>query len=107
MPGTIGCLRAIAASLLALTLWYTYSCGWLHVVDGMQWDWDLGIEGSICFGFAIALAIVGNIMAWRYRPRVPEASKCRRCGYDLRGNVSGVCPECGTRIKSLQSDERE
>jgi len=21
---------------------------------------------------------------------------CRRCGYSLRGNVSGVCPECGT-----------
>ena len=20
---------------------------------------------------------------------------CRRCGYDLRGNISGVCPECG------------
>ena len=22
---------------------------------------------------------------------------CLRCGYDLRGNVSGVCPECGHR----------
>ena len=21
---------------------------------------------------------------------------CRTCGYDLTGNVSGVCPECGT-----------
>ncbi|MEM9414286.1 MAG: carbon starvation CstA family protein [Planctomycetota bacterium] len=23
---------------------------------------------------------------------------CMACGYDLRGNVSGVCPECGTLI---------
>jgi predicted RNA-binding Zn-ribbon protein involved in translation (DUF1610 family) len=23
---------------------------------------------------------------------------CRQCGYDLTGNVSGVCPECGTAI---------
>lgn len=23
---------------------------------------------------------------------------CVRCGYDLTGNISGVCPECGTRI---------
>jgi predicted amidophosphoribosyltransferase len=23
---------------------------------------------------------------------------CPVCGYDLRGNTSGVCPECGTRI---------
>ena len=22
---------------------------------------------------------------------------CVHCGYDLTGNVSGVCPECGTR----------
>jgi hypothetical protein len=24
---------------------------------------------------------------------------CRQCGYDLTGNVSGVCPECGERIE--------
>jgi hypothetical protein len=24
------------------------------------------------------------------------AHRCPRCGYDLTGNVSGVCPECGT-----------
>jgi len=23
---------------------------------------------------------------------------CPRCGYDLTGNVSGRCPECGTRV---------
>jgi hypothetical protein len=25
---------------------------------------------------------------------------CRFCGYDLRGNTSGVCPECGTPIRT-------
>lgn len=25
-----------------------------------------------------------------------EAHGCRHCGYDLTGNESGVCPECGT-----------
>ncbi len=24
-----------------------------------------------------------------------QAEGCRRCGYDLTGNVSGRCPECG------------
>ena len=23
---------------------------------------------------------------------------CRKCGYDLTGNESGVCPECGTPV---------
>ncbi len=25
---------------------------------------------------------------------------CARCGYNLKGNVSGICPECGIRIPS-------
>src|SRR5579862_2394424 len=25
-------------------------------------------------------------------------NRCRNCSYDLTGNVSGVCPECGTPV---------
>lgn len=28
------------------------------------------------------------------------ANVCHQCEYDLTGNVSGVCPECGTKIAS-------
>lgn len=31
----------------------------------------------------------------RYRRR--RRGRCLKCGYDLTGNVSGVCPECGKR----------
>lgn len=27
--------------------------------------------------------------------RRPDPNSCLHCGYDLTGNVSGVCPECG------------
>ncbi len=40
----------------------------------------------------------------RYNLRIPW-SYCRTCGYDLTGNESGRCPECGTAIK--QSPARE
>ena len=30
--------------------------------------------------------------------RVP-AGHCRKCGYNLTGNVTGVCSECGERVK--------
>ena len=30
--------------------------------------------------------------------RVLCPNLCRQCGYDLTGNVSGRCPECGTAI---------
>ena len=26
--------------------------------------------------------------------------RCSRCGYDLTGNESGVCPECGTEVEA-------
>ena len=32
---------------------------------------------------------------WRERRR--SQGRCVCCGYSLRGNVSGVCPECGNR----------
>jgi hypothetical protein len=40
---------------------------------------------------------VGVVRRRRRRVRaVPGA--CRNCEYDLTGNISGVCPECGTRV---------
>ncbi len=32
-----------------------------------------------------------------YRKRVPKGH-CRCCGYNLVGNVSGICPECGNKF---------
>lgn len=33
------------------------------------------------------------------RRRRRRRGLCIRCGYNLTGNVSGVCPECGTEIE--------
>jgi len=35
---------------------------------------------------------------WWLDRRIPTGH-CQKCGYNLTGNVSGVCPECGTPIK--------
>jgi hypothetical protein len=35
---------------------------------------------------------------WRIFPDEETGPYCRTCGYNLYGNVSGVCPECGTPI---------
>src|SRR5439155_5802664 len=46
---------------------------------------------------ALLLLTPGVAGLWaRVRRRTRRAKGlCVRCGYDLRGNVSGVCPECG------------
>lgn len=33
--------------------------------------------------------------------RAARPGPCRKCGYDLMGNTTGKCPECGTTIQSL------
>jgi hypothetical protein len=40
------------------------------------------------------LALATFALWWRERRPFP-AGRCRTCGYDLTGNVSGRCPECG------------
>ncbi len=44
-----------------------------------------------------ALAVPTAALWWRDRRR-HAPGHCRKCGYDLTGNVSGRCPECGTTI---------
>jgi len=50
--------------------------------------------GAVClavtsFGMCIACGLPFPV-----KP-TPRPGVCARCGYDLTGNVSGVCPECG------------
>jgi hypothetical protein len=42
-------------------------------------------------------AILPALRWWRRtkRSRWQAIGACQRCGYDLTGNVSGACPECG------------
>lgn len=42
----------------------------------------------------ISMKPSGKIVVWYWGK--PE--NCPKCGYDLTGNASGRCPECGTQI---------
>ncbi len=41
----------------------------------------------------------------RRRVRRQALHPCSQCGYDLQGNESGVCPECGERVASSSTTE--
>ncbi len=46
----------------------------------------------------LLLAVIATSVLWRLDRRFPLGC-CQNCGYDLTGNVSGVCPECGTEVE--------
>ena len=58
--------------------------------------WPIACCSWILPGILVA-AVVGAPFAMLRRPPVLEGH-CVSCGYDLRGNVSGRCPECGTPV---------
>jgi len=51
----------------------------------------------------LTVAIPTGLLRW-HGGRSPKGH-CQKCGYDLTGNVSGVCPECGTSLGDARDDE--
>jgi len=53
------------------------------------------------FALLPAYAVIRLIfITWRRVTRKPGA--CRGCGYDLTGNASGMCPECGRPLPGIE-----
>ncbi len=90
-------------------VWYEY--GLSRYEDQFEAPWFFDAEFRMengpggrypAGGLAVALwfpTLLLGVAAWRLYPRMLRAalrSHCRTCGYDLTGNQSGVCPECGT-----------
>ena len=47
-------------------------------------------------GLAFAIAPAAWILRFAMKRRIKPGC-CAACGYDLTGNISGVCPECGMK----------
>ena len=57
----------------------------------------------IPFTLATASAVIFFVIALVLKKKadntdVPQQDSCPACAYNLTGNISGVCPECGTRL---------
>ncbi len=51
----------------------------------------------------VVLLVPAIVLAFRRRQLGPN--HCRQCTYDLTGNLSGVCPECGTPIANAETQK--
>jgi hypothetical protein len=50
-----------------------------------------------CLGFVLIPPLLWMAIRGLFNARGIPAGFCQ-CGYDLQGNISGVCPECGMAI---------
>ena len=54
--------------------------------------------GIACVASAVAIGILIGLRSAKLPTEPPEGLNCRKCGCDLTGNTSVVCPECGEKI---------
>ncbi len=79
----------------------TTHCGWgLYTLFG--WPSQPDTWGHL-FVNAVYWSVMFSLITWlRFKWCMRGAANeplCDGCGYNLTGNTSGVCPECGTAIK--------
>jgi hypothetical protein len=78
-------------------------------VAGFEWI-GIGTSDYLCvllipFWAVALLALAASIWAWlayRRRRERDRPGHCNACGYDLKGNLSGVCPECGAAAAAVK-----
>jgi len=73
----------------------------LHDINGSAWWLLTGLVPIINFFLLIVPVVLdGQIGPNRFGddPRTIDRNVCRYCRYDLTGNTTGLCPECGMRI---------
>ncbi|HDZ21569.1 hypothetical protein LCGC14_0908540 [marine sediment metagenome] len=78
-------------------LFAMFTGGALGPVTIVDFDWPYYVA-------AVLLALIAARFWWLYRP-IP-LDHCQVCRYDLTGNVTGRCPECGAATVSPGRGER-
>ncbi len=89
-PSTLGSLLHLA---------YEWNSGLGMYGTGRKFQsYHLGVRTWPLFILLSAYPVVALIRGPIRRHRRRTKGLCVKCGYNLTGNVSGICPECGERI---------
>ncbi len=65
-----------------------------HSDDPLDFTTVYGEYTTVPYWIVFSAIAIPTAFLW-YRDRRPPKGHCQACGYDLTGNESGVCPECG------------
>lgn len=88
-----------------MTIAKTFRDSWFILLCTPVWVCALCEAPFAVHGFFVLVMLLAApfeyLRMWRRSKQDEErrrriCGECVHCGYDLIGNVSGVCPECGT-----------
>jgi hypothetical protein len=95
-------------SLILLVNWAREAIWIISHLQDVVSDFSIG-PGYVIMALPVAgvpflgVALPTAYLFWRDR-RYPRGH-CQTCGYDLTGNTSGVCPECGELVTASSAEE--
>lgn len=68
-------------------------------------QWENSNLDHVPLGWPVTILAVGStFVLWKVRRGFPDGH-CQSCGYNLTGNESGKCSECGTYCKALMATQ--
>jgi hypothetical protein len=94
----MGYLLLLPPGLIAFAMGLTWLSSGLNPVDGIA-DIYSGTAKALLGNGLFGVAIGALYCACLYTPPPADRPCCRKCGYNLTGNISGCCPECGTSVQ--------
>lgn len=105
-------------SVLVFYFWMPHRRAWLafvfvattslmitlgHMGPGMYLDiYVMQNNDSLVYHLIMFLVTFFGVASGGFTNRVKDLLACQRCGYSLKGNTSGICPECGAGIPPKQ-----
>ena len=103
--GSIGWIFTSYSSQPSSLTWHPFSRFGFHVpwytLDQKSGQGYVHAAGC-AFWLLLLLTAIPTVWLWHRDRRLffspPDHLICRGCGYDLTGNLSGVCSECGEKV---------
>lgn len=89
--------------------WFLVIAGLLFVIPYLvvfpyrtsrDYPWMFKVARQVALAIPVPMIFglwLMHTAAIRLEPRAGDGRRCLECGYDLTGNTSGRCPECGMR----------
>lgn len=86
--------------------WFRRNCPTEASIASIHWDTKTGQGWNVLVPDYAAMLITALLPVtwaamWVLKRSRRRIGLCQTCSYDLTGNISGICPECGARIPTM------